>query len=203
MFKINTTIQGLDKLQKEINRLEKLIKTENNINLLNQKLAIKMLEIVNEVANNRIMLLSSTNEEEKSKYLNNNKYRIEGNTIVLYNDLCILSPKSKVSGSYLFCVALAFEYGTGVIGKQNPKLGAWQYDINSEKNRAIVDDEKLDGWWIPIEKVGKVEPLATSKSGKSVVVQGYEGVEIYRFAREEIIKRLPTIMNEILNGNEV
>ena len=58
MLQISTNIQGLDKLQKEINRLEKLIKVENNINLLNQKLAIKMLEIVNEVANNRIMLLS-------------------------------------------------------------------------------------------------------------------------------------------------
>lgn len=203
MLKINTNIQGLDKLNKQIERLDKLIELQKNQSMLNIKLAQKMLDIVNNVARQRINLVPTSNDELKDEYLNNNKFRIEGDTIIIYNDLCIISPQSKVSDEYTFCVALAFEYGTGVIGKENPKVGAWNYDVNSENNRAFIDGEKLDGWWIPKSKAGGVNTLAESRSGNAVVVQGYEGMEIYRFAREEIIKQLPKLINDLLNETEV
>lgn len=203
MFKINTTIQGLDKLQKEIDRVDKLLQLQTNIQLFNTKLAERMLKIVNEVANNRISMFPTTNEEHKSEYLRNNKYQIEGNTIIIYNDTKITSPKSRVSDAYEFSIAMAFEYGTGIIGEQNPKIGAWKYDVNKENNRAFVDGEKIDGWWIPKSKAGGVNTLAESRSGNAVVVQGYEGMEIYRFAREEIIKQLPKLINDLLNETEV
>ena len=198
--RIDIDIQGLDKLQQEINRLEKLVKLQENISI---RLAEEMLKIVNKVARQRINLVNTSNDDLKSQYLANNKYMIDGKTITLYNDLTIDSPESKVSGAYRFCVALAFEYGTGIIGAENPKLGAWAYDINKENNRAIIDGKTLEGWWIPKSKAGNVNVIAESKSGKAVVVQGYEGMEIYRFAREEIINQLPKIIDKIMKEMEV
>ena len=199
MLSISTNVQGLDKLQKEITRLEKIVKLQKDKTMLNERLAQEMVKIVRNVATQRLSLVPTSNEEYKNMYLSNNKYRIEGDKIIIYNDLCIVSPKSKVSDEYMFCIALAFEYGTGVIGKENPKIGAWAYDVNKDKNRAFIDGKQLDGWWIPAEQAGSVPTLATSKSGKAVVVQGYEGMEIYRFAQEEIIKQLPMIIKKLIN----
>ena len=199
MLSISTNVQGLEKLQKELTRIEKIVKLQNDKAMLNERLAQEMVKIVRNVAIQRLSLVSTSNEEYKNMYLSNNKYRIDGNKIIIYNDLCIVSPKSKVSDEYIFCIALAFEYGTGVIGKENPKVGAWAYDVNKDKNRAFIDGKQLEGWWIPAEQAGGVPTLATSKSGKAVVVQGYEGMEIYRFAQEEIIKQLPTIIKGLIN----
>lgn len=199
MLSISTNVQGLEKLQNELARIEKIVKLQNDKAMLNERLAQEMVKIVRNVAIQRLSLVSTSNEEYKNMYLSNNKYRIDGNKIIIYNDLCIVSPKSKVSDEYIFCIALAFEYGTGVIGKENPKVGAWAYDVNKDKNRAFIDGKQLEGWWIPVEQAGGVPTLATSKSGKAVVVQGYEGMEIYRFAQEEIIKQLPTIIKGLIN----
>ena len=199
MLSISTNIQGLDKLQKEITRLEKIVKLQKEKTMLNERLAQEMVKIVRNVAIQRLSLVPTSNEEYKNMYFSNNKYRIKGNKIIIYNDLCFVSPKSKVSDEFMFCIALAFEYGTGVIGKENPKIGAWAYDVNKDKNRAFIDGKQLDGWWIPAEQAGSVPTLATSKSGKAVVVQGYEGMEIYRFAQEEIIKQLPMIIKKLIN----
>ena len=199
MLSISTEVQGLEQLQKELARIEKIVKLQNDKAMLNERLAQEMVKIVRNVAIQRLSLVSTSNEEYKNMYLNNNKYRIDGNKIIIYNDLCIVSPKSKVSDEYIFCIALAFEYGTGVIGEENPKVGAWAYDVNKDKNRAFIDGKQLEGWWIPAEQAGGVPTLATSKSGKAVVVQGYEGMEIYRFAQEEIIKQIPSIIKELIN----
>lgn len=203
MLKINSSVQNLDKLEQQIKRVDKLLELQKDQSLLCEKLATQMLKILNQVAKQRINLIPTSNDDLKGSYLNNNKYRIEGNTIILYNDLCVVSPASKISDEYTFCVALAFEYGTGVIGKENPKIGAWSYDVNSGRNRAFINGEQLDGWWLPKEKAGGVKILAESKNGNAVVVQGYEGMEIYRFAREEIVKQLPKIINDLLNEKEV
>lgn len=203
MLKISSSVQNLDKLEQQIKRVDKLLELQKDQSLLCEKLATQMLKILNQVAKQRINLIPTSNDDLKGSYLNNNKYRIEGNTIILYNDLCVVSPASKISDEYTFCVALAFEYGTGVIGKENPKIGAWSYDVNSGRNRAFINGEQLDGWWLPKEKAGGVKILAESKNGNAVVVQGYEGMEIYRFAREEIVKQLPKIINDLLNEKEV
>lgn len=203
MLKISSSVQNLDKLEQQIKRVDKLLELQKDQSLLCEKLATQMLKILNQVAKQRINLIPTSNDDLKGSYLNNNKYRIEGNTIILYNDLCVVSPASKISDEYTFCVALAFEYGTGVIGKENPKIGAWNYDVNSGRNRAFINGEQLDGWWLPKEKAGGVKILAESKNGNAVVVQGYEGMEIYRFAREEIVKQLPKIINDLLNEKEV
>lgn len=203
MLKISSSVQNLDKLEQHIKRVDKLLELQKDQSLLCEKLATQMLKILNQVAKQRINLIPTSNDDLKGSYLNNNKYRIEGNTIILYNDLCVVSPASKISDEYTFCVALAFEYGTGVIGKENPKIGAWSYDVNSGRNRAFINGEQLDGWWLPKEKAGGVKILAESKNGNAVVVQGYEGMEIYRFAREEIVKQLPKIINDLLNEKEV
>ena len=193
MLNISTNIQGLSKLQKQIDFVEKMLnmKTDSKFQKYIQS---KCLEAVNKISQERIYLHNTTNTEMRSEYLKNNKIRELEDGFIIYNDTYVTVDNPSYEGG-IFSIALAFEYGVGIIGEQNPVIGAWQYDVNGN----LVFDENGDyirGWWISKTKNGSNPYVKESKNGNAVVTQGYQGMEIYRYSAEYIKKNLQKWVEE-------
>lgn len=188
---VKIDVDGLDKFKKYIEYIKKLstMKTDKNFQDYIQK---KCLDTVNSVSRRLINSVPTSNDDLKSAYLQNNKIKDVSNTgFVIYNDLSVSNKK------YTFCVALAFEYGTGLIGQRSNISNAWEYNIN--QNTVIYDGVETDGWWISKDKAGGIETFGESKSGKAVITRGYNGMEIYRNSAEEIKRNMEKWVKEYPN----
>lgn len=195
MLKIKTEVDSLEKLDKYIDFVKKMLKmkTDKDFQKFMQQ---KCLETIRKVAEQRFATHTTTNEELKIEYLNNNKIRdITDEGFVIYNDLSVVKPDTRFSEGYTFSVALAFEYGTGFVGMGSVNAPA-SYEYNVNKNYVVKDDEVVYGWWLSILKNGNNPHFGTSRSGKAVITGGYEGMEIYRFSAIEIQKNLNKWLNE-------
>lgn len=182
-LKINVDVKGIDELKKQINYVNKLLqmKIDKDFQKFIQE---RVLETVKEVAAQRLVLSETTNYEWIEEYQNHHKIREINGGFELYNDFTL--PKSMLSVSddsfgYSdgFSIALAFEYGVGIIGQEHPKEGAWEYNINNHEH----------SWYF-------------TKYGQKYKTKGYEGAEIYRFTAIEIKKRLKSWINEYFSSKK-
>lgn len=179
MLKIKANVQGLKELQSHIDFVNKMLKMKSDKNF--QKfIQNKVLETVKKVAEERIN--NTTNDEYKEEYILRNQIREESDGFVLFNNFTIpavLSTKNTKNQDrdlgYVrnydngFNLALAFEYGVGIIGQNNPVNGAWDYNINNY-------DE--NGWYYK------------TPSGVIIQTQGYQGAEVYRYTAIEVKESL-------------
>jgi len=179
MLKIKANVQGLKELQSHIDFVNKMLKMKSDKNF--QKfIQNKVLETVKKVAEERIN--NTTNDEYKEEYILRNQIREESDGFVLFNNFTIpavLSTKNTKNQDrdlgYVrnydngFNLALAFEYGVGIIGQNNPVNGAWDYNINNY-------DE--NGWYYK------------TPSGEVIQTQGYQGAEVYRYTAIEVKESL-------------
>ena len=176
-LKINIDVKGIEDLQKQIDYVNKMLqmKTDKSFQKYIQE---RVLETVKEVAALRLNLSETTNSEWIEEYQNNHKIRETSNGFELYNDLVIPANMLSISESKSyrkntmtydegFNIAMAFEYGVGIVGQQHPKKGAWEYNVN--------DHEK---------------PWYYTKYGQTYKTEGYEGAEVYRYTAIEVEKRL-------------
>lgn len=173
-MKFDLKVNGLERLQKQIDyvkKLQSMVKDKNFQAFIQDK----CLKTVKEITLQRIG--DTTNADSIGLYLSNHKIEETNNGFILYNDTTIPAntkhPENYPNGE--FNIALAFEYGVGIIGEyftDNPN--AWEYNVNNY----------VDGWHYPI---GNDEYEFT---------QGYEGFEIYRFTAIEIQKQLPNWVRE-------
>lgn len=176
MLTVSTTINGLNNLQKEIDKVQKLMSLQNDSDY-KSFLQGKIMQTLNEVMSER--LSGTTNSEYIEEYKRRNQFRDIENGFVLYNDFTIpavLSTKSTKTRNYSkgFSIALAFEYGVGIVGAENPKQGAWDYNINQYEK----------GWYYK------------TASGEILWTRGYEGLEIYRYTKDRIEKNMSSWVNE-------
>lgn len=192
MLKIDININGLDKLDKHIEFVNKMLgmKTDREFQKYIQN---KCLETVKEVARTR--LGGTTNDEYIEEYILRNKIREIVGGFELYNDFTIpailttrnTKNQDREAGGIVrnydngFSIALAFEYGVGIVGRDNPVQGAWDYNINN------YGDE---GWYYK------------PPSGESIRTQGYKGAEVYRYTAIEINKRLKDWVNSYYNSKK-
>lgn len=181
MLNIKTDIHGLKELQDHIDFVEKLRSMQTDVNF--QKfIQNKVLETVNRIARERIA--NTTNDEYIEEYILRNSIREEEglNGFILYNNLTIpaeltsRNTKNQDRNKGLvrnydngFNLALAFEYGVGIVGQNNPINGAWAYNINNYGE---------EGWYYK------------TPSGESVRTQGYQGAEVYRFTAIECKEKM-------------
>lgn len=189
MLTVKCNVDSIKKLDKHIKYVEKMMKLKYDIDF-QKYIQDKCLQTVKKVAEQRIYSIPTSNEDMKSAYIENNKIRKEKDGFVIYNDL------SVESANYTFCVALAFEYGTGLIGQKQGINGSWAYNINN--NTVYYDGETVEGWWLSKDKAGNIETFGESRSGKAIITRGYQGMEIYRFSAEEIKAQLPKWVNEFI-----
>ena len=158
-------VKGLDKLEKYIEYVKKF-STMRSDRQFQKYMQNKFLETVN-----KITLERASGGELTNSYIDNNKIRELDDGFVLYNDTYVETDTEGYGGQ--FCIALAFEYGTGLVGQENAKPGAWQYNVNQHEK----------GWYY-------------YKDGTFHFTRGFEGYEIYRFTLEEIKNKLMTWVNE-------
>lgn len=202
MFKYGIKVDDfkkLDKLVDFVDRLESMKTDEDFQNFIQHK----CLETVDRVSRERIYLYNTTNTEMREEYLRNNKILVEKDGFVIYNDTYVTTNNPSYEGGR-FSIALAFEYGVGIIGEENPIEGAWTYDVNGNLVYDEDNDQYIRGWWISKLKNGNNPYVKENEKGTAVITQGYRGMEIYRYARIQIENLLPKWVSEYfrrkLNG---
>ena len=171
MLKPNVKVNSLEKLQDYINYVEKFSKMKTNKNF-QKYIQQKCLDVVIKTASN-LFLNGDYNSMNDlfALYIENNKIREEINGFIIYNDLSVSTDTEGYDGT--FSVALAFEYGTGIVGQDHPKANAWEYNVKQHTN----------GW-------------IYYQNGQFWFTKGFEGFEIYRLSAEEIKNQLKDwIMN--------
>ncbi len=171
MFDVQIT--GLEELNKHIEFVKKLAKMKTDTSF-QQFIKDKCLETVKRIA--RESLGGTTNDEYISEYILRNKIEDTSNGFILYNDLVIPVVLTGGQEGYSdgFSLALAFEYGVGIKGQNNPINGAWQYNINNHKK----------GWYYK------------DVSGNVLFTDGYQGAEVYRKTATEVENQLSNWVNE-------
>lgn len=176
MLKINTQITNLNGLQEHINFVNHLLsmKTDKNFQ---EFIKNKVLELADKVTNERLVG-GTTNDDAINAYKANHKIRDYDEGFILYNDTTIAANVKDASGyeNGEFPVALAFEYGVGVVGQESSKSeNAWQYDINNHGQ---------SGWVFVLE------------DGSWERTRGYAGFEIYRNIAIEVNSNLKDWVTE-------
>ena len=158
-LEIDVTVDSIKKLEEYIKAISKY-----NLSVSNKEfqkyLQDKFLEAVKKVSLERLQ-----GEDLASTYNENHKIQELDDGFILYNDTMVETESEGYDGK--FSIALAFEYGTGLIGQENPKIGAWQYNVKGHEK----------GW-------------IYFKDGLFHFTRGFEGYEIYRFTAEEIRNNL-------------
>ena len=177
---VKPKVQGLKQLDKYINFVNKFTLLKDDVQF-QQDFRQWVLDLAIEVSNN-LLIGGTTNDEAISTYISNHKIREiidgEGNSkgFILYNDTkipAIVKGKQNDIENYpdeMFNVALAFEYGVGIIGPNTNAAGAWEYNIQGYNF----------GWYLPKEVAGE----------SGIQTAGYAGFEIYRNIAIEAEKRL-------------
>jgi len=179
ILKITSDVKNLDKLTRFIDIVEKFANSRNDLDF-QKYLQDKVLQTVRQVSYDYIE--NNTNQEYFEEYVSRHSIREEANGFVLYNDFAIpaiLSTKNTknqdrdlgIVRNYDdgFSIALAFEYGVGIVGQDNPVQGAWEYNINQYGK---------GGWYYK------------ALNGEVMKTEGYHGFEIYRHTAERIQENL-------------
>ena len=188
----NVEINGINKLNEYIDRLKKYSKMQTNKDF--QKfLQRKVMDTLIETMNERLTE-DTTNSEFISLYWNSN-YIVEatdGRGFILYNDAKIPAnaigvqnvPENYPDG--MFSIALAFEYGVGIVGMNTEydesKYLPWEYNKNNYNF----------GWFLPAD-VSNYYGLPAKQR-----YVGYEGFEIYRWTATKVENRLKDWVDEYI-----
>lgn len=158
MLKISHKITGLNDLQKKIDKIEELQESQKKAN---DFIKNKVLQTLNEVMSSEIKS-GTTNDDAISLYKSSNHIEDTANGFILYNNATIeANVKDKTPyPNGQFSIALAFEYGVGIIGQNTPDPynKAWDYNVNNYNF----------GWYFK------------DTDGKYHETGGYKGFEIYR-----------------------
>ena len=189
MLKTSCEIKGLKELENKIEYVKRLMqmKVDKSFQKFIQE---KVMQTLNKVMDERLTN-ETTNSEYIEEYKLRNKIREEKDGFVLYNDLVIpavlstrnTNNQNREDGivrdySNGFSIALAFEYGVGIVGQENPVEGAWEYNLNNYE----------DGWYYK------------DVNGNVIFTQGYKGMQIYRYTRIEVENNMPKWVNEYFDG---
>lgn len=175
MLKIKTKVTNLEALKNQIVIVKNLTSMVKDVKL-QLYIQKKCLETVKKVTEERLVG-GTTNDDMIEIYKANHKIASMPNGFILYNDTKIPADQYNIlpfdTSGYpegMFNVALAFEYGTGVLG-----IGVTTNDfVNSRSN----SHKRLqDAWYLPVNAAG---------GENGVLTQGYAGFEIYRFTAERI-----------------
>ena len=180
MLNIDVEIDSIEKLQDYIDYVKKisLMKTDKSFQKFIQD---KVMETVMRVSDER-MNGGTTNDDAIILYKSNHKIREYDEGFVLYNNTTIPAIVKGVQNSIEnypngeFSIALAFEYGVGIIGQETMNEKSWAYNIQGY----------YFGWYLPKE--------VTGTSGLQTA--GYKGFEVYRYTAIEVSNNLKKWVEE-------
>lgn len=181
MLKVSCEVTGLKELENKIEYIKRLsqMKVDKSFQKFIQE---KVMQTLNKVMSERLTD-ETTNSEYIEEYKLRNKIREEEDGFVLYNDFtipAILTTQSNKIRDYSqgFSIALAFEYGVGIVGQENPVEGAWEYNVNNYEK----------GWYYK------------TMNGEVLFTDGYKGMQIYRYTKIEVENNMPRWVKEYFEG---
>lgn len=181
MLNVQRKVDGLKDLEKYTLYIERLSTMKTDINF-QKYIQQKCMEALERIMNIRLVG-GTTNDDAISIYRSSNHIIEDVNGFIIYNDAKIPANAKDTSGypDDQFSIALAFEYGVGIIGQNTNNPNAWNYNINNYNF----------GWYF--------------KDSDGVYKQtgGYQGFEIYRYTAEEIKAQLPKWVNDYYKMKEV
>lgn len=157
MLVIKNKIEGIENIDKVISLIDKV----NDNKSFNDYIKDKVKEVLKQVMEEKLVG-NTTNEEDVEVYKQRNFFEDTDSGFILYNDSMVY-PGERGHQYYPFCIALAFEYGTGIVGASSPKEGHWDYNIKKYKR----------DW-------------SYHRNGVDYTTQGYEGMEIYRTIKDRV-----------------
>lgn len=168
--------QHLDEINNYVQNLLKMIDDTKFQKFIQDK----SLEVVRRLSD-ELLIGGTTDDEYIEEYKSRHQIQEIDNGFVLYNDTVLPTSMLPVSESTAqnypngFSIALAFEYGVGIVGENSPKLNAWEYNVNN---------------WNFAWHYKKYDELYST--------YGYEGFQIYTLTAQEIENQLPNWVNEYM-----
>jgi len=180
---VNVKISGLENLKNKIELLKQLANLEND-NAFNLFIQDKCMKTLTSVIDERL-IGGTTNDEYIELYKSSNHIVPNKNGFVIYNDAKVFVEGANGDNypENQFSIALAFEYGTGIVGDgtyTEDKFTAWEYNKNKYNF----------GWYY-------------KKDNQSFHTYGYQGFEIYRNTVIKIEENLNDWVKEYLKKKEV
>lgn len=180
MFNISTSVNSIEKLDQHIDLVKKLQNLKEDT-AFQSYIQEKCMQTLNSVMDSRLKG-GTTNDDSINLYKSSNHLVETQDGFIIYNDAKVaanVKGKQNDISNYndgQFSIALAFEYGVGIVGVETNNPNAWEYNIK----------EYQDGWYLPKEVLGK----------SGVKYTGYTGFEIYRYTAIEIETQLPKWVND-------
>lgn len=195
MLQVKLSVDSLSKLDNHIKKVKKIIEMQQS-DEFRYFIKNKCLNEVKSYARSR--LKGTTNEEYYQRYIDEifiRDYKNPTKGFEIVSNLTIEKPTTRHSAGYTFSISMAFEYGTGIVGiGSSDAPSSYQYNVNN--NKVNINDEEVEGWWIPKDLASDSITWGESKSGSAVVTRGYEGMEIFRFSAVNIQQKLPSWIEE-------
>ena len=171
--------QHLDELYNYVQNLLKM-KDDKNFQKFIQDKCMKTLDMIM----NDYLIGGTTNDDAIDLYMSSNHIEEFDEGFIMYNDAKIPANVNGVQNTVenypdgQFSIALAFEYGVGIIGENTDNPNAWNYNIQGY----------YFGWYLPANVTGK----------SKVETGGYQGFQIYTLTAQEIERQLPSWVNEYM-----
>lgn len=171
MFKTSFSVDSIKKIDDHINLLKRIQNLKEDKDF-REYIMKKSMETLNKVMNERLISGSTTNDDSIQLYMSSNHIEETDDGFIIYNNAKIPANVKGIQNNVEnypngeFSVALAFEYGVGLVGIKTGNQKAWQYNV---KNYNF-------GWYLPKDVLGE----------SGIRYMGYEGFEIYRFTAIEI-----------------
>ena len=183
-------VDGLEQLEKHIQKVERMAKMQVDSDF-QAYIKQKAWDTLQEVMGERLKG-GTTNDDAISTYIASNHLEDIDGGFKIYNDAKIPADYYNIIPFNVsdypdgkFSIALAFEYGVGIVGistnyGNNPlwKSNAVEWSLSPHRTETY--------WYLPKN--------VTGESG--VRFQGFEGFEIYRYTADRITKNLNKWINE-------
>lgn len=182
MLKVKCNVSNLKQLDKQIDFIDKMtnMKSDKNFqNFIKNKCMSTLEEIMNQ-----LLIGGTTNDYAIDLYKSSNHIQDEKDGFIIYNNAKIAAdtkhPENYPKGE--FSIALAFEYGVGIVGDgtyTSDHFSPWEYNKHNYQNS-----------WFYIPEGGEFEWARTS---------GYKGFEIYRNLAIKIENNISQWVREYYN----
>lgn len=186
-YEVELSIQGITKFKNKLNKINKILSSEDFIEYLEGKCFQELLRVT-DISVNDINYHSVS--EDITRYRTNHQHEHEGNVITLWNDTMVnfdeLNVSDETRAKYPNGLSLAkiVEFGTGIVGANSEAskyAENWQYDVNSHGNK---------GWFYK-DRTGQLQ-WSRGINGKLVFLNTKKRIEknIENWVTEYIDKKL-------------
>ena len=174
-FNLNMDFINKEQLDTLVDYVNKLLRMKND-KKFQKFIQDKCMNVLENVMNENLVG-GTTNDDAIDLYMGSNHIEEYDEGFIIYNDAKIPANVKGVQNDIAnypngeFSIALAFEYGVGIIGENTNNPNAWNYNLQGY----------YFGWFLPKDVTGE----------SKVETGGYQGFQIYTLTAQEIEKRLP------------